>query len=615
MISSNYVADGKSLTRPSIQLGTSQWIVVDAVLWTVMFIASLWMRYDFSVDQLALSLGTGRFYAVLAALIALTWTVGWLTGLYRGRFVPGSVLETSVLTFVFAVVSVAVFLGHIVFGQHQEVPRSTPIIAGAFATLTALVLRSLVRRKRLFGAGIAKNAERALVFGAGDGGRQLVRQLRRSEGSQFNPVGILDDDVKKRHMLIEGVRVHGGRETLEGLASKTGASTLLIAVPSLPSDELIEVRDRAEAAGLRVLVLPPLDSMMRGRSAANELREINVNDLLGRTPARLNQTQIAAYLRGKRVLVTGAGGSIGSELCRQLVRFRPGELMMLDRDESGLHSVQLSIHDQAMLDGGDTILASIRDRASILEIFSQRKPQIVFHAAALKHMPLLENYPLEAVKTNVLGTQNLLDAADAAEVETFVNISTDKAANPSSALGTSKRIAERLTAAKAQAIGNGKYVSVRFGNVLGSRGSVLTVFEKQIKDGGPLTVTDPEVDRFFMTIPEACQLVLQAAVVGETGETLVLDMGEPIKIADVARTLIEQSGKAIEIVYTGLRNNEKLSEELFDDTERPIVGRRHEALSEVSVTPLRISEAATQICSHDAALDWLNRNTYSESEQ
>ena len=270
--------------------------------------------------------------------------------------------------------------------------------------------------------------------------------------------------------------------------------------------------------------------------------------------------------------------------------------MMLDRDESGLHSVQLSISDQAMLDGDDTILVSIRDRESLFAVFEKRKPDIVFHAAALKHMPLLEQYPTEALKTNVLGTQNLLEASALVGVETFVNISTDKAANPSSALGTSKRVAERLTAGWAREQPDSKYVSVRFGNVLGSRGSVLTVFERQIKSGGPVTVTDPDVERFFMTIPEACQLVLQAAAVGESGDTLVLDMGEPVKIADVARTLIEQSGKDIEIVYTGLRENEKLSEDLFDVSESPESGLAHEALASVKVVPLTLDWEEVTVC-------------------
>lgn len=609
------VSEQKNLSKGSIhrsrKFGMSQWVVVDAVLWSAMLIVALWMRFDFSVDRLAQTLGAGRVYAVLALLVVLTWVVGWFTGLYRGRFVPGSVLESSVVTLVFAAATVTVFLGHIVGGEYNAVPRSTPIVTGAFTVLSALVLRSLVRRKRLFGAGVAKDADRAIVFGAGEGGLQLVRQLRRSEVSQFNPIAILDDDGTKRHMVIEGIRVQGGREDLEEVAHRTGASTLLLAVPSLPSEELIDIRDRAEAAGLRVLVLPPLDSMMRGRVAANELREINVDDLLGRKPKYLNQTQIAEYIRGKRIMVTGAGGSIGSELCRQIVRFRPAELMMLDRDESGLHSTQLSIHDQAMLDGNDTILASIRDRGTIKTILRDRRPQIIFHAAALKHMPLLEQYPLEAIKTNVLGTLNLLDAAANSNVEAFVNISTDKAANPCSVLGRSKRIAERLTAALAAKEGGSKYVSVRFGNVLGSRGSVLTVFEKQILDGGPVTITDPEVSRYFMTIPEACQLVLQAAAIGATGRTLVLDMGEPIRIEDVARTLIEQSGKEIEIVYTGLRKNEKLSEELFDSSESGPQEYKQGGLAEVMVESLEIDyEKVWAIDSNSEAHRWLESSVY-----
>lgn len=608
--SARYSLRRTKICRP-FGLGTSQWVAVDAVLWTVMFIVASWMRFDFSVDQLAQSLGTGRFYLVLTALVALTCAIGWFTGLYRGRFVPGSVLESSVLTFVFATASTVVFLGHIAGRNYEAVPRSNPIVAGAFATLSALVLRSLVRRKRLFGAGVAKDAERALVFGAGDGGLQLVRQLRRSEVTQFNPVGILDDDPSKRQMVIEGVRVHGGRDKIEELATRTGASALLLAVPSMPSEELLDIRDRAEAVGLRVMVLPPLDALMSSRVAASELREINVNDLLGRKPAHLNQTQIAEQLRGKRILVTGAGGSIGSELCRQLSRFRPAELMMLDRDESGLHAVQLSIHGQAMLDGDDTLLASIRDRTAIMEIFAARKPQIVFHAAALKHMPLLEKYPLEALKTNVMGTLHLLDAAQISGVEIFVNISTDKAANPCSVLGASKRIAERMTAEKAKDSCATNFVSVRFGNVLGSRGSVLTVFERQIQEGGPVTVTDPEVSRYFMTIPEACQLVLQATAVGDNGDTLVLDMGEPIRIADVARTLIEQSNKDIDIVYTGLRENEKLSEALFDDSEEPIVGGKHAALSQVRVPPIVVTwNEIDRYVNHEEAREWLNLNVY-----
>lgn len=589
----------------------SPWMSIDALLWAAMLLVALWVRFDFSFADVFPSLHNPRFYFVLLGVVLLSSTAGWITGLYRGRFVPGSLLETATLSTVFGCATISTFVVHAASGQVDGIPRSTPVIAGAFTILSALVLRSLVRRKELFGAGSAQHAEPALIFGAGSGGLQLVRQLRRSEVAQFNPVGILDDDPAKLHMVIEGVRVRGGRESIAEFARRTGAETLIIAAPSLSGDELVEVRDRAEAAGLQVLVLPPLESLMKGRVAVDELREINVNDLLGRKPARLNQTQIAEYMRGKRILVTGAGGSIGSELCRQLSRFRPAELMMLDRDESGLHSVQLSINDQAMLDGDDTILASIRDRKAIFEIFEERRPDIIFHAAALKHMPLLETYPVEALKTNVVGTMNVLDAAEHAGVQTVVNVSTDKAANPCSALGTSKRIAERITVEKSLNNPDSKYVSVRFGNVLGSRGSVLTVFEKQIEDGGPVTVTDPDVSRFFMTIPEACQLVLQAAVVGHSGETLVLDMGDPVKIADVARTLIEQSRKDIEIVYTGLRANEKMSEELFDSSEHPVPAEGHEALSIVRVPTLPLDRSQVEgVLGNKDAKDWLRQTVY-----
>lgn len=591
------------------QVGASPWMVVDALIWVLTVAAALWLRFDFSSDQVAASFGDARVYVIIAVLVVLSLVVGWSTGIYRGRYIPGSLHETSVFVANYALVVIVVFVGYLPTGSSDLVPRSTPLIAGAFAVLACLALRSVVRRKELFGAGAGEGAEPVLVFGAGIGGRQLVQQLRRSPEAKFEPLAILDDDPGKQGLVVDGVKVRGTRKDLAAIARRLGAGTVLIAVPSLPRGDLIDIRNRAEEAGLHVLVLPPLSVMMKGRVAADELREINVNDLLGRNPVRLDQTRIAEFLRGKRVLVTGAGGSIGSELCRQIARFRPADLMMLDRDESGLHSVQLSMHDQAMLDGDDTILASIRDRESLVGIFLQRRPQIVFHAAALKHMPLLENYASEALKTNVLGTLNVLEAAIEGGVESFVNISTDKAANPCSVLGASKRIAERLTSGVAADCRSGNFVSVRFGNVLGSRGSVLTVFERQIRAGGPVTVTDPDVTRYFMTIPEACQLVLQAAVVGSTGETLVLDMGTPVKIAEVAENLIEQAGKPIEIVYTGLRENEKLSEDLFDESESPAMGEKHESLSVVRVPPLQFPrELVGKLTDHSSAKDWMTQN-------
>jgi FlaA1/EpsC-like NDP-sugar epimerase len=334
-----------------------------------------------------------------------------------------------------------------------------------------------------------------------------------------------------------------------------------------------------------VLVLPPVRELFDGTPTASDLRNVDVADLLGRQPIDLDMAAIADQISGKRILVTGAGGSIGSELCRQISRFGPSHLLMLDRDESGLHATQLSVEGRALLDTDDLLLCDIREVEALRAVFARSRPDIVFHAAALKHLTLLERNPAEAFKTNVLGTRNVLEAARAVGVETFVNISTDKAAQPTCVLGWSKRVAERLTAAYDEQ-GGGRYLSVRFGNVLGSRGSVVPTFMEQIANGGPVTVTHPDVSRFFMLIPEACQLVLQAGALGAGGEVMVLDMGSPVKIVEVAKTLIHLSGRTdVEIVYTGLRPGEKLTEELFTPGEE-VERSSHPLISQVHVPAL-----------------------------
>ncbi|WP_232466246.1 UDP-N-acetylglucosamine 4,6-dehydratase family protein [Diaminobutyricimonas sp. LJ205] len=342
-------------------------------------------------------------------------------------------------------------------------------------------------------------------------------------------------------------------------------------------------------AHLQVKVLPLLEDVLEGKSRLRDLRDVSIEDLIGRHPVNTQVEEIAGYLEGKRVLVTGAGGSIGSELSRQISKYGPAELILLDRDETGLQSTQLTISGHGLLDTRDVVLADIRDIESLKEIFTERRPEVVFHAAALKHLPMLEQYPDEAWKTNVLGTLNVLQAARAVGVTTFVNISTDKAANPTSVLGHSKRVGEKLTAWAAEKTGL-NYVSVRFGNVIGSRGSMLPTFTALIEAGGPLTVTHPDVTRFFMTIPEACQLVVQAGAIGRPGEVLILDMGEPVRILDVAERMIAMSGKDVSITFTGLREGEKLHEDLVGDhesTARPF----HPKISHArvgSITPERL---------------------------
>jgi FlaA1/EpsC-like NDP-sugar epimerase len=336
-----------------------------------------------------------------------------------------------------------------------------------------------------------------------------------------------------------------------------------------------------------VKIVPPVQNLNERPLDPSDIRDLTDEDLLGRRKIQIDLQQISEYLVNRRVLVTGAGGSIGSELCRQLARFNPAELIMLDRDESALHEVQLSIHGRALLDTPQTVLADLRDQATINHIFETRKPEVVFHAAALKHLPLLERYPHEAYQTNVLGTATLLKAAQKTNVQVFINISTDKAANPISVLGYSKRIAERVTSYFGLHSDSGKYISVRFGNVLGSRGSVLMSFRDQIEKGGPVTVTHRGVTRYFMTISEAVQLVIQAGAIGNNGEVLVLDMGNPVSIYDVAAQLVRNSRKQVEIEIVGLRSGEKVHEELFGDGEvdaRP----EHPLISQVPVKPIEL---------------------------
>jgi dTDP-glucose 4,6-dehydratase len=324
--------------------------------------------------------------------------------------------------------------------------------------------------------------------------------------------------------------------------------------------------------------------MISGRVELDKLREFNVADLLGRRQIETDLSEISHYVTGKVVLVTGAGGSIGSELARQVAALGPSRLVLLDRDESALHATQLLIYGSGLLDTDDIVLCDVRDADALWKVFDHHQPEVVFHAAALKHLPMLERHPEEGWKTNVLGTLNVLECARKAGVDHFVNISTDKAADPTSVLGHTKRLAERLTAWYAAQTGL-PYLSVRFGNVLGSRGSVLDTFRAQILRGGPVTVTHPDVTRFFMTIPEACELVLQAGAIGTPGDVLVFDMGEPIRIVDVARRLIDESTKEVEIEYCGLRPGEKLHEALFSSFEKRTASR-HPLITRVPVRRL-----------------------------
>lgn len=575
------------------------WAGVDlGVLFAATFFAA-WLRFDFEVEHaitvpvLRLALIAAVAHVIIGGLVG-PYAVGHLRGSYEEIIDIGK----TVLLWM-APLQVLSLLAPLDLG-----PRSLPFTSGTIALLGMFGARFVLRASRSRSRRDRLPEIRVLVFGAGEGGRQLVRALVRDKSETMTPVGLLDDDRRKRRMRIDGVRVLGTRDDLAEVAADTDATMLAIAVPSANPQLVKSLRSSAQDAGLETLILPRTHEIL-GRVGGGDLRSLDLADFLGRRPIELDASAIADTISGKVVLVTGAGGSIGSELCRQIDKFGPKKLVMLDRDESALHAVQLSVTGQGLLESDDIVLADIRDAARMHEVFEHLRPDVVFHAAALKHLPLLEMYPQEAWQTNVLGTLNVLRAAHAVGVKTFVNVSTDKAANPCCVLGYSKRVTERLTADFAAKDDN-TYVSVRFGNVLGSRGSVITAFTTQIEQGGPVTVTHPDVERYFMLIPEACQLVLQAAAIGRDGEVMVLDMGEPAKIQDVATTLIELSGRNdIEIVYTGLRPGEKMSEELFTPGET-IQATDHSLVNSVDV-PRIDSDQVGQTVHGDAAAsaEWM----------
>lgn len=580
------------------------WAAVDGAVWFIAVHLATWLRFDFQMEGF-----TARAAAFACVAVLLQIAFGTMFGPYAVGHVRGSFEESVDIGRTVGAVSGALLIWAL-FADPIMVPRSVPLIAGAVALAAMFAARFVVRSLRTHRRVAQREQRRVIVFGAGDAGRRLVREMTEDRRSGFFPVALLDDDPLKRRLPVEGLRVRGDRSRIGPLADEHRADALVIAIPRADAGLIRDLSEIADEAGLDVLTLPPLSDIIDGRVSTRDLRDLDLKDLLGRRAITMDTTAIAEQISGRTVLVTGAGGSIGSELCRQIARFGPGKLYLLDRDESGLQETQVSLTGQGLLDTDEVLLADIRDPEALCSAFEAAKPDIVFHAAALKHLPLLESFPLEAWKTNVNGTLNVLEASARAGVQTFVNISTDKAAAPTSVLGFSKRVTERLTAHFATTE-PGRYVSVRFGNVLGSRGSVLHVFRSQIEAGGPITVTHPDVERYFMLIPEACQLVLEAASIGSDGEVMVLDMGEQVKIADVARTLIRMSGRRdVDIRYSGLRPGEKLGEELFATAEerRPT---RNDLVTSVDVPVLHPQQVREQ--RHPDALSarsWMHAQAY-----
>ena len=418
---------------------------------------------------------------------------------------------------------------------------------------------------------VMENAKPTLIVGAGAAGTLLVRQMLMHPKMRMMPVAFVDDDPEKQRKDIYGVRILGTTKDIEKIVQHMGITKVVIAMPSLPNKKLNEVYDVARKTGAECVILPNIDEVMSGNLHVQQLRNVEIEDLLGRDPVELDQTLIEKQLRGKRILVTGAGGSIGSEICRQVSSFRPKELIILGHGENSIYQLNMELLGKYAEHFRITpVIADVQDRKRIFEVMEKYCPDVVYHAAAHKHVPLMEINPREAVKNNILGTRNVAEAANHAKVKTFVMISTDKAVNPPNIMGATKRLCEMIVQDMATKSDSTKYVAVRFGNVLGSRGSVIPLFKKQIAKGGPITVTHPDIVRYFMTIPEAAQLVIQAGSLARGGEIFVLDMGKPVRIVDLAKNLIRLSGYSeddIEIKFTGLRPGEKMYEELLNEGE------------------------------------------------
>jgi len=560
-------------------------LAIDIMLLVFAWYSSFLIRFDFNVPV--------QFFVVFKRALPLVITVKlisfYIFDLYRGMWRYTSVNDLLNIIRSTSIALLCIICIILIITRFHNVPRSvfaidwclTIVLIAGYRLGIRLLFDSLREDKSLYNAvktllfSIKRHhpdSRNLLIIGAGDGGEKIYREIRDNAGLLYNVVGFLDDDSTKVGMKIHGIPVLGYIREMDAIAKRCKADEVLIAIPSASSRQMRTIVDTCSKSGLAFKTIPGMGELINGKVTVNAIRDVAYRDLLGREVIRLEEARIGAYLKGRTVLVTGAGGSIGSELCRQICRFQPEKLVLYERAESSLYELELELKRSFKGVEIIAVLGDIRDRRQLDKAFEASRPQVVFHAAAYKHVPVLELQPWKAVKNNIQGTKNLIDYANIFGVERFVFISTDKAVRPVNVMGASKRVAEMLVHTQNGCdLSETRFMIVRFGNVVGSVGSVVPLFKKQIQKGGPVTVTHPEVTRYFMTIQEACQLILQAGSMGEGGEIFILDMGTPVKIDDMARDLIRLSGFEpgvdINIEYIGLRPGEKLYEELITEGE------------------------------------------------
>ncbi len=556
----------KNILKPSYEKRVLFFLITDTLVFFVGLFLGLLFRFNFDIPK---NYGIRlEYWVFISAIIKIAFL--WFSDVYKLNWRFVSINEFYKIVKSLFLASILIYFGNAVlqkFFSDYSLPRSSVIIDFFVSTFFVLMVRASRRVYfEIINPPKIEKTKRTLIIGAGDSGERIVRELKKGK-NEYEPIVFVDDDLSKQNTIIHQIRVEGTLNDIEKIVKKHSIDSAIIAITTLHHSKVKNLFDRLNKIGIKeIKIVPTIDRLPSSDVTVKDLKDISIEDLLARETIEIDSKQVGSLINGKVVMVTGAGGSIGSEIVNQLFRFNPKIVIGYEIDETELHTLQLRFKDKPF----EPIVGDVKDRKKIEETIKRYRPSLIFHAAAYKHVPMMERFPEEAVQTNVFGTFNLVKIAMKYDVEKYINISTDKAVNPTSIMGATKRVAEMVCRAYDKT-GTTKFISVRFGNVLGSRGSAVPIFIEQIKKGGPVTVTHPEMKRYFMSIPEAVLLVFQAASMGEGGEVFVLDMGEPVKIVDLVERLIKLEGfepyKDIDITFTGIREGEKLFEELLTAEE------------------------------------------------